>query len=150
MNAERLEALITILDSGKYIVDVKKGEIRSKKRPHFGVLGYVDKKTGYVLICFGHKGLRFLYRVHEVIVVAAGLNLLGLTVNHKSGNKEDNRIKNLEVMTSRDNTKHAWDTGLNVRGNSKKGKLKKQTKKGCQRNSSSKPKKQRKSKAKSA
>lgn len=35
-----------------------------------------------------------------------------LQINHKDGNKRNNRIENLEVVTSSENLKHAFRTGL--------------------------------------
>lgn len=41
-----------------------------------------------------------------------------LTINHINGNKQDNRIENLELTTQSGNVQHAFDTGLKhgVRG----------------------------------
>lgn len=33
-------------------------------------------------------------------------------VNHRNGNKKDNRAENLEYVSSKGNKKHAWDNGL--------------------------------------
>jgi len=36
----------------------------------------------------------------------------GLTVNHKDGDKYNNTIENLELMTFSENAKHSWANGL--------------------------------------
>ena len=36
----------------------------------------------------------------------------GYQVNHKDGNKANNKLSNLELMTNSENTKHGYDNGL--------------------------------------
>ena len=59
-------------------------------------------------------GKRRLVMVHRVVAVA----FLGepppgrIFVNHKDGNKQNNRADNLEWCTRKENAAHAWATGL--------------------------------------
>lgn len=53
-------------------------------------------------------------QVHRLIA-AAFLGESALEVNHKNGQKDDNRICNLEYCTRRENEAHAYRTGLKER-----------------------------------
>ena len=51
--------------------------------------------------------------VHNIVADCfIGLKPEGLTVNHKNGDKLDNRSENLEYMTGKENTTHAFRGGL--------------------------------------
>jgi hypothetical protein len=70
------------------------------------------RTNGYVGVNLCRDGQRTMTAVHRVV----GFAFLGLTasmqVNHLNGVKTDNRVENLEVVTSQENIAHACRTGL--------------------------------------
>jgi len=93
---------------GELIV-TPKGEVFSKKSKPMGrttTKGYkatairVDKKIVHILV---H---RLVYMIHKQE------DLGELTINHINGNKVDNSIDNLELITMKDNIKHARANNL--------------------------------------
>lgn len=81
-------------------IDVEKGIIHNRKSFMSG--GYLSVQL---------KGRTI--KVHHIICIAGGLNLLsGLSVNHINGDKLDNQLTNLEVVTHSENMQHMYDTGL--------------------------------------
>lgn len=68
---------------------------------------------GYHNVTFYRDGIRKNLRVSRLVAIAFIGNPHGKPeVNHKDGDKSNNRVDNLEWSTSSENTQHAYDTGL--------------------------------------
>ena len=73
-------------------------------------------RDGYLKVELFNDGAPSGRYVHRLVVEAfIGEIQAGLEVNHISGQKVDNCIENLEVVTHAENTQRAWDTGLRSR-----------------------------------
>lgn len=86
----------------------------------YGVAGrWVGKRLGRVgshgYLVTTLNGRAFL--LHRVVWEACvGTIPAGLVINHKNGKKTDNRLSNLEVVTSSANNVHALENGLRRSG----------------------------------
>lgn len=69
--------------------------------------------NGYHQVSFGEKKLLMHRLVAEAFLGAESESFAYQTVNHKNGDKLDNRPENLEWATYTRNNTHARDTGLN-------------------------------------
>jgi hypothetical protein len=68
---------------------------------------------GYEIAVFQVAGKTTSKRLHRVVWEAFnGPIPVGMTINHEDGNKRNNSLSNLTLMTQADNMKHAWKTGL--------------------------------------
>lgn len=102
------------IGSGAWTVDAGSGHV-------IGTKGQPFKRTnnwGYIQIKFRHpedwrKDVAVV--AHRVIWESVhGPLPEHLHINHINGNKTDNRLSNLELVTPADNIRHAYATGLNV------------------------------------
>lgn len=94
---------------GKYKVS-NYGNIYSVKRNR--TLLPLRALNGYLLIMFG----RTTYSIHRIVATTFLPNPNNYKcVNHKNGNKKDNRVENLEWCNYTMNIIHAYRNGLNRR-----------------------------------
>lgn len=69
---------------------------------------------GYPAVWVERHGTRRKERIHRLVAEAFVLGWFdGAQVNHKDGNKDNNRAENLEWVSLADNNRHAVRTGLN-------------------------------------
>lgn len=109
------------------------GKIFSLNYNHTGTRKELRQKVkaGYMNVGITDDlGIRRFKRVHRLVAETFIENQESKPeVNHKNGNKSDNRVENLEWATTSENRRHAFDTGLqkphsaNMNGNSQGSKL---------------------------
>lgn len=90
------------------------GRVRSEAQRKPKELKTCDDRYGYPKVSVSRDGKRTTKNVYQLVANAFidGYEE-GLQVNHKNGNKHDNRATNLEWVTVGDNLRHAYNNGLN-------------------------------------
>ena len=107
LTREMFENIFEISDDSKFGL-IWKRNTRTKKLIGKSA-GCINKKTGYVVATV--EGIQyFLHRV--VMALHLGECPSNMQVNHIDGNKTNNRISNLELVTPQQNVRHAYDSGL--------------------------------------
>lgn len=68
-------------------------------------------RTRYLRVALYRDSKRHDTPVHHLVAEAfLGPRPLGLEINHKDGNPQNNRVDNLEYVTHSENVRHGWAT----------------------------------------
>ena len=81
-------------------------------------VAYGQDRDGYYRVILSDNGNKKYIKIHQIVVN----QFLGgcpndMVINHKDGNKHNNDINNLEIITNIENIQHAWETGLTDKNN---------------------------------
>jgi len=91
---------------------IKKDKKKSKVKETI-LKGSKDTK-GYIQVELKKDGKRNIKMIHRLVAEAFLEKPKGKDqINHKDGNKENNKLDNLEWCTCQENIKHAWENKLN-------------------------------------
>jgi hypothetical protein len=101
------------LMSKNKMVEAKNGLALRKGK----ILNPSKTDKGYLRTRLSVDNIKKNFFIHRLVAEAFIENLNNLPdVNHKDGNKENNRVDNLEWVTKQENHTHAVRTGLKAKG----------------------------------
>lgn len=84
------------------------------------IIRYVNKRNGYVYVQLWNNATYRSIRLHKLVAQTFIPNKDNkLQINHKDGNKQNNKMDNLEWCTNKENIIHAHKMGLANNNNQK-------------------------------
>ena len=87
------------------------GKVKNQKTER--ILKSCNDSHGYPQVILSNNGYKQAHRIHRLVAKAfVGGQDDSLEVNHRNGIKNESNMTNLEWVTHRENTKHAYNTGL--------------------------------------
>ena len=93
----------------RFVVHSKNGNKAFKKGKVFAV-GFTNKA---LIVALSKNGIKKSFLIYRIVAQQFIPNPENKPeVNHKDGNRLNNKVSNLEWMTRSENEKHAYDTGL--------------------------------------
>lgn len=96
---------------GKYQVS-NYGNIRAlhyNKSNRIQLLKQGIDKGGYLRVALCHEGTMKTYKVHRLVAQAFLGDCRDYEINHIDGNKRNNKVCNLEIVTKLENMRHSWE-----------------------------------------
>ncbi len=109
MTSEQIWEPVPIEDYKNFYQISSNGRVKNRN----GRVLKISKQNGYICVTlsYDYKIKRFL--VHRLVALAFIPNSDSKPfINHKNRNKTDNRVENLEWVTSKENAQHAIETGM--------------------------------------
>jgi DNA-binding transcriptional regulator YiaG len=85
-----------------------KGRIKGERRASFGS----KSSSGYRRACIWNGEKHVFVMIHRLVAIMFLGFQDGKEINHKDGNKENNRLENLEWVTRSGNSQHAYANNL--------------------------------------
>jgi len=101
---------------GRYYVsnygNVKSVGGKKNKRKKYTIMKTQINNNGYKFLKLFYNGKHHTFLVHRLVAIAFMGEHEGMDINHKDGNKLNNRLENLEWCTRKENMKHCTLNGL--------------------------------------